>query len=45
MEAYNSQDHVNIGTGKEVTIKELTIIIKEIVGFEGKLKFNNDKSN
>ncbi|MFP4844581.1 GDP-L-fucose synthase family protein [Winogradskyella sp. PE311] len=35
--------HINIGTGKDVSIKELAFIIKEIVGFEGDLVFNADK--
>lgn len=43
MENYDGEEHVNIGTGKEVTIKQLAETIKEIVGFTGKLKFNTDK--
>ncbi|MEN8139485.1 MAG: GDP-L-fucose synthase [Bacteroidota bacterium] len=35
--------HINIGTGKEVSIKELAETIKEVVGFEGELYFNTDK--
>lgn len=35
--------HINIGTGKEVSIKELAETIKEIVGFKGRLMFNTDK--
>ena len=42
MENYDEEQHVNIGTGKEVSIKELAEIIKEVVGFEGQLKFNSD---
>lgn len=36
-------EFINIGTGKEVTILELANMIKEIVGFEGKLIFDNTK--
>lgn len=36
-------EFINIGTGKEVTILELANMIKEIVGFEGKLVFDNTK--
>lgn len=43
MENYNGEGHVNIGTGEEVTIKELAEMIKEVVGFKGKLKFNTEK--
>ncbi len=35
--------HINIGTGKEVTIKELAEIIKKIIGFQGNLIFNTQK--
>lgn len=35
--------HINIGTGKDISIKELAELIKKIVGFEGKLYFNIDK--
>lgn len=35
--------HINIGTGKDVSIKELAIIIKEIVGYKGELYFNTSR--
>lgn len=35
--------HINIGTGKEISIKELAIKVKEIVGFKGDLFFNTSK--
>ena len=34
--------HLNIGTGEELTIKGLALIIKDIVGYQGDLKFNSD---
>ncbi|OBR89885.1 GDP-L-fucose synthase [Clostridium ragsdalei P11] len=43
MENYDGEQHVNIGTGKEVTIGELAQMIKEVVGFKGELKFNTSK--
>lgn len=42
MENYEGEQHVNIGTGKEVTIGELAEMVKEAVGYKGKLKFNSD---
>lgn len=36
-------DFINIGTGSEVTILELANMIKEIVGFEGNIVFDNTK--
>ena len=35
--------HINIGTGKDLTIKELALLIKGIVGFQGKLNWDNTK--
>ena len=34
---------LNVGSGKEITIKNLSNLIKEIVGFEGKLHFDSSK--
>jgi len=35
--------HINIGTGKEISIRNLSYLIKEKVGFKGKLVFNTSK--
>ena len=40
---YPSPCFVNVGTGKDRTIKELALIIKEQVGFQGKLVFDTSK--
>lgn len=40
MENYDGEEHVNIGTGEELTIRELAETVKEVVGFEGELSFN-----
>ena len=42
MKNYDGEQHVNIGTGEEVSIKELAETVKEVVGFEGELVFNTD---
>lgn len=34
---YNQESHVNVGTGEDVTIAELTHLIREIVGYKGKI--------
>ena len=34
--------HINIGSGDEVSIKELALMINKIVGFTGELKFNQN---
>ena len=35
--------HINVGSGKEYTIKELAKIIKKVVGYSGKIKFDRTK--
>lgn len=35
--------HLNIGTGEEITIRDLAYLIKEIVGFRGEIKFDPSK--
>ena len=37
--------HINIGSGKEISIKALAKIIKKIVGYNGKIKFDKTKPN
>tara|TARA_B100000242_G_scaffold287323_1_gene253969 strand:+ start:1681 stop:2637 length:957 start_codon:yes stop_codon:yes gene_type:complete len=37
------QSHVNVGTGVDVTIKELASTIKTVVGFGGKISFDTTK--
>lgn len=43
MEKYNSSEIINIGSGIEVTIKDLAHTIKDIVGYEGKIVFDPTK--
>ncbi|PWJ40942.1 GDP-L-fucose synthase [Sediminitomix flava] len=43
MQNYNEEGLVNIGTGTDVTIKELAETIKETVGFEGELVWDASK--
>ena len=42
MENYDGEQHVNIGTGEEVSIRQLAETVKEVVEFEGELVFNTD---
>jgi len=39
---YNGSEIVNIGTGKDISIKDLAHLVKEIVGFDGDIYFNTD---
>ncbi len=43
MNDYSDYGHINVGTGKDLTIKELTLIIKDVVGFKGKLDWDLSK--
>ncbi|MHC2991256.1 GDP-L-fucose synthase [Pontibacter sp. HJ8] len=43
MQEYNGRELVNIGTGEDVSIKELALLIKEVIGFEGELEFDTSK--
>ena len=37
------QSHVNIGTGIDITIKELAHTIKQVVGYKGRIIFDTNK--
>lgn len=41
VDKYNSENHLNIGTGKDISISELAKLIGEIVNFDGKINFNS----
>ena len=45
LENYSGEEHVNIGTGKEITIKELAETVRDIVGFKGEIRWNTDMPN
>jgi len=43
MQNYNESNLINVGTGEDLTIKDLALLIKEIIGFEGELIFDSSK--
>ncbi len=43
MTQYDGTEWLNIGTGEDISIKELALLIKSIVGFEGELIFDSSK--
>lgn len=43
MENYNESELVNIGTGEDVTIKNLADLVKQIVGFQGNIIWDTSK--
>ena len=45
MQNYNESEHINVGTGEDVTIKELAETISDIVGFNGGFNWDTSKPN
>ena len=43
MDNYDGRELVNIGTGEDISIKELALLIKDVIGFEGELVFDTSK--
>ena len=42
LENYSGEQHVNIGTGKEITIKQLAETVQRVVGYNGEIVWNKD---
>lgn len=42
LEHYDGEQHVNIGTGRELTIAQLAELVKKTVGYEGEIVWNGD---
>lgn len=40
MENYNGSEIVNIGSGSEISIRDLALLIADVVGYQGQIKFN-----
>jgi GDP-L-fucose synthase len=45
VEQYDSSEPINIGSGKEITIKDLAEAIKKVVGYEGQIIWDTSKPN
>lgn len=43
LEKYDGDDPVNLGTGEETSIKDLILMLKEIVGFKGEIRWDSTK--
>jgi len=43
MENYVGNEFFNIGWGKDISIKDLALLIKEVIGYEGELVFDTSK--
>lgn len=42
---YNEKGHVNVGSGTDISIKELALLVKKIIGYPGELVFDTSKPN
>ena len=42
-DSYSSPEHLNIGTGEDLTIKELAKLVAELTGFQGEITWNSTK--
>ena len=40
MENYSASEHINIGSGYDVTIKELAETVREAVGYQGEIEWD-----
>jgi len=45
MEHYDDANHINVGTGEDISIKQLAEIISEVVGFVGDVEWDKTKPN
>ena len=45
MNTYSGNETVNLGTGKELTIKELTELVAKVIGYEGEIKWDPSRPN
>lgn len=43
MHLYSNDQHINVGYGEDISIKDLSLLIKETVGFSGEIYFNTAK--
>lgn len=40
---YDGEQHVNVGTGTDISIKDLALLVKKVMGYQGDLKFDASK--
>jgi GDP-L-fucose synthase len=45
MNNYSGNETVNAGTGKEISIKDLTTLVAETVGYQGKIEWDTTRPN
>lgn len=45
MSKYEESGHINVGTGVDLPIKELSLLVKKCVGYEGEVVWDSEKPN
>ncbi|QBQ42716.1 GDP-L-fucose synthase [Sphingobacterium psychroaquaticum] len=45
MDNYSEEQFINIGVGDDLSIKDLALLIKEVIGYEGTISFDTSKPN
>ncbi|HIZ85048.1 MAG TPA: GDP-L-fucose synthase [Candidatus Coprenecus stercoravium] len=45
MNNYSGNETVNAGTGKEISIKELTTLVAKVIGYEGEIRWDTSRPN
>ncbi|KAF8687207.1 hypothetical protein HU200_042875 [Digitaria exilis] len=43
MDRYSGDEHVNVGSGREVTVRELAEMVREVVGYEGRIVWDTSR--
>ena len=43
MEKYNEAGHINVGMGSDISINDLSLLIKKIVCYDGEIKYDSSK--
>jgi GDP-L-fucose synthase len=43
LKAYDDEEHINVGSGQEITIAELAELLTEVIGYKGKLVFETSR--
>jgi GDP-L-fucose synthase len=43
MERFSSSGPINVGTGQDISIRDVALLIKDVVGYDGELVFDNSK--
>jgi GDP-L-fucose synthase len=43
MDRYSGAEHINVGSGREVTVRELAEMVREVVGYQGRIVWDTSR--